>query len=180
MRRPDAVLIDRDGTIGGTGHFIHPRAFQPYPFSTEALTLLKRSGVKILTLTNQNRISNGEVTLQEFEEEFIALGFDDAFICPHSPHDECDCRKPKPGLLLRAAEKHNLDLSNCVVIGDVGATDMLAAHAVGAKKVIVRTGWGESSLGEYRRTWADVEPDRIATDLMDAVRWILEKGDGAQ
>lgn len=54
---------------------------------------------------------------------------------------------------------------------------MLAAHAVGVKKIIVRTGRGESSLGEYRHTWANVEPDRIATDWLDSVRWILENSD---
>lgn len=115
MRRPHAVFIDRDGTIGGTGHFIHPRDFQPYPFCAEALRLLKESGVKIFALKNQHRISRDEATLQDFEDEFKSLGFNDAFICPHSPHDECNCRKPKPGLLLQAAKKHNLNLSNCVV-----------------------------------------------------------------
>lgn len=94
-----AVFMDRDGTIGGTGHFIHPR---------------------------------------DFEEQFREYGFDQSYICPHE--QECICRKPKPGMLLHASEQHDLDLSKCVVIGDVGDTDMLAAHAVGATKIMVKTG----------------------------------------
>lgn len=79
-------------------------------------------------------------------------------------------------MLRRAAEEHGLDLTRCAVVGDVGATDMLAAHAVGAIKVLVRTGWGESSLGPYRDRWAGVEPDYVAENLLDAARWLIVEG----
>lgn len=128
-----AVFMDRDGTIGGTGHFIHPRDFELYPNAKEALMLLKT--------------------------------------CPHE--QECSCRKPKPGMLLYASEQHDLDLSKCVVIGDVGDTDMLAAHAVGAIKIMVKTGWGESSLTKFRDTWSETEPDYVAEHILDAVQWII-------
>lgn len=169
----DAVFIDRDGTIGGTGHFIHPNEFTPYPFSQDAINLLKKAGLKVFALTNQHRISRGQATIEEFLEEFAGYGFDDSFICPHRPEDLCECHKPKPGLLLDAASKHQLDLTKCVVIGDVGATDMLAASKVGATKILVKTGWGLDSLGNYRQPWAHVEPDFIADNLLDAVHWIL-------
>lgn len=174
MRRPQAVFVDRDGTIGGTGHFIHPRDFTLFPFALESLNMLRDRGIQTFALTNQHRISRGEATVEDFVHEFRTFGFDDAFICPHSPHDGCECHKPKPGLLWQAAHKHQLDLAQCVVIGDVGPTDMLAAHAVGATKVLVLTGWGESSLGKYRHQWESVQPDKVATDLLDAVRWIIE------
>ncbi|WP_353625951.1 HAD hydrolase-like protein [Bacillus sp. JCM 19041] len=67
---------------------------------------------------------------------------------------------------------HHLDLTKTAVIGDVGATDMLAADKVGAMKILVRTGWGEKSLGSFRHTWKDIVPDYIARDLLDAVKWI--------
>ncbi|MFC4408905.1 HAD-IIIA family hydrolase [Chungangia koreensis] len=171
----DAVFIDRDGTIGGTGHFIHPSDFKPYPFSLEANDLLKEAGIKVFALTNQHRISRGQATIDEFLEEFANYGFDDAFICPHRPEDLCECHKPKPGMLLKAAKKHRLDLTKCVVIGDVGATDMLAASEVGATKILVKTGWGLDSLGNYRHPWAHVEPDFIAENLLDAVHWLLNR-----
>ncbi|WP_341480026.1 HAD hydrolase-like protein [Paenibacillus dendrobii] len=62
--------------------------------------------------------------------------------CPHGNEEGCECKKPKPGMQLAAAQEHRLNLSKCVVIGDVGDTDMLAAHLVGAMKALVRTGWG--------------------------------------
>ena len=169
----EAVFIDRDGTIGGTGHFIHPRDFKPYPFSLEAINRLKQSGIKVFALTNQHRISRGQATIEVFRDEFKDFGFDDAFICPHRPEDLCTCHKPKPGMLLEAAEKHHLDLTKCAVIGDVGATDMLAAFEVGATKILVKTGWGLDSLGSYRHSWSHVNPDYIAMNLKEAVQWIL-------
>lgn len=171
----EAVFIDRDGTIGGTGHFIHPKNFSLYPFSKAALQLLKDNNIKTFACTNQHRISKGEASINDFYKEFQLLGFDDAFICPHSPDDNCHCHKPKSGMLLEASQKYNLDLTKTVFIGDVGATDMLAAHSVGAMKVLVLTGWGHSSLNEYREKWAEIEPDFIADNLLDAVKWVISK-----
>ncbi len=167
-----AVFMDRDGTIGGTGHFIHPRDFALYPMAREAIDLLKANGIPVFAVTNQYRISRGEATVADFEEQFRQFGFDQAYICPHE--ETCNCRKPKPGMLLDAARQHGLDLTKCVVIGDVGDTDMLAAHAVGATKILVRTGWGEGSLTKFRTKWAETEPDFIANDVLHAVHWILQ------
>jgi HAD superfamily hydrolase (TIGR01662 family) len=172
-----AAFIDRDGTIGGTGHYIHPKDFELFPVSKEALHLLKTAGLKIFALTNQHRISKGQATEQEFVDQFISYGFDDSYICPHSSDSNCECRKPKPGMLLKAAQEYNLDLHKCVVIGDVGDTDMLAAHAVGATKIIVKTGWGEGALNEYRYRWKEVEPDYIAEDILDAAKWVVNQCD---
>lgn len=169
-----AVFIDRDGTIGGTGHFIHPRDFTLYEGAQNAIQKLKEAGVKVFAFTNQHRISRGQATIEEFRQQFDEYGFDDSFICPHGSDEKCECKKPGIGMLRTAAEKYDLDLTRCVVIGDVGDTDMLAAHAVGAKKILVRTGWGEESLNGYRIRWIEVEPDYIADDIQDAVRWIVE------
>lgn len=173
IRNLEAVFIDRDGTIGGSGHFIHPNDFVPYEFSRTAIQLLQSQGIKIFGFTNQHRVSRGEASIVEFHKEFLSYGFDDGFICPHSLLDSCVCRKPNPGMLLEAAKKYNLNLKNCVVIGDVGGTDMLAAQAVGALKILVLTGWGKGSLSQYRVEWKDVEPDYIAENLLDAVKRVL-------
>lgn len=173
MSKLQAVFLDRDGTIGGTGHFVHPRDFDLYPFAPEAIRLLKAAGLKLFAFTNQHRISLGQATEAEFTEQFLTYGFDTAYICPHGADEGCDCRKPAPGMLLRAAAEHGLALTRCAVIGDVGGTDMLAAHAVGAVKILVRTGWGEGSLGDHRGVWAHVDPDYVAQDLLEAVQWLL-------
>ncbi|GAF11114.1 D-glycero-D-manno-heptose 1,7-bisphosphate phosphatase [Bacillus sp. JCM 19046] len=175
-----AVFIDRDGTMGGTGHFIHPNDFSPYSFTGKALKKLKDHGVKLFALTNQHRISKGEATVADFQMEFDELGFDDSFICPHSPTERCGCHKPEIGLLLEAQQKHQLDLKKTVIIGDVGSTDMLAAHKVGAYKILVATGWGERSKSDYRHTWLETEADYYAEHLLDAVNWILKKEKGAK
>ncbi|MBB4822924.1 histidinol-phosphate phosphatase family protein [Sporosarcina luteola] len=174
MGKIQGVFIDRDGTIGGTGHFIHPRDFSLYPFSRKAFSLLREHNIKMFACTNQHRISKGQASIKEFRDEFLSYGFDDAYICPHSPTDGCDCHKPSPGLLREAARKYSLDLTNMAFIGDVGATDMLAAHAVGAKKILVLTGWGKSSCNEYKYKWADIEPDYIAENLLEAVEWVIQ------
>lgn len=168
-----AVFIDRDGTIGGTGHFIHPRDFELYPGVEQALAQLKEAGLKLFAFTNQHRISRGQATEGEFRRQFAGYGFDQAYICPHSSEEPCLCRKPGTAMLEQAADEHGLDLRRCAVIGDVGSTDMLAAAKVGAVKVLVRTGWGEQSLGEYRHTWAETEPDYVAQDLPKAASWLL-------
>lgn len=174
MKDIQAAFIDRDGTIGGTGHFIHPKNFTLYPFSQRSFQLLKNNNIKMYACTNQHRISRGEATESDFYKEFKSLGFNDAFICPHRSTENCNCHKPKPGMLLEAAAKHDLDLSKTVVIGDVGSTDMLAAHTVGALKILVLTGWGKSSLTDYRYTWKDIEPDFVANNLLDAVHWLID------
>ncbi|TYR99632.1 HAD-IIIA family hydrolase [Rossellomorea vietnamensis] len=166
----EAVFVDRDGTIGGTGHFIHPQDFSPYSFSRDALQILRDNNIKIFACTNQHRISRGEATLEDFHKEFQSYEFDDAFICPHSPENECNCHKPKPGMLLEASKKYNLDLTKTVFIGDVGSTDMLAAHSVGAVKILVLTGWGYNSLNQHRNKWAEIEPDYVAENLLEAVK----------
>lgn len=173
MKMPiQAVFIDRDGTIGGTGHFIHPDNFHPFPYSLDAIRRLKELGIKVFAFTNQYRISRGEATYEQFKEQFEKFGFDDSFICPHESTDDCLCRKPKIGLLLEAQKKYGLDLDKCIVIGDVGDSDMLAAYQVNAIKILVRTGWGEASLSKFRSTWTETTPDYIAETLEQAVKWI--------
>lgn len=168
----EAVFLDRDGTIGGTGNFIHPNDFTPYPYALEAIHVLRDNGIKVFAFTNQHRISKGQVNMSDFTKEFSSYGMDGAYICPHSMEGHCDCHKPKPGMLLQAARDHDLELSKCVVIGDVG-TDMLAADQVSARKILVKTGWGMSSLTDYRKTWSKVDPDHVAENIKDAVEWLL-------
>lgn len=168
----DAVFIDRDGTIGGDCSIIYPGAFKLYPFAEEAVKLLKSLGIKVFAFTNQPGISRGESTVNDFEKELLGFGFDKAYICPHRPEEQCSCRKPSHKLLVKASIEHKIDLKRCAVIGDRWS-DMLAGHNAGTKKILVVTGAGNEALGKYRNKWADVQPDYVAENVLDAVLWLL-------
>jgi ribonucleotide monophosphatase NagD (HAD superfamily) len=75
---------------------------------------------------------------------------------------------------LEASKKYNLDIKKTAFIGDVGSTDMLAVDLVGAKKILVLTGWEKSSYDQYRHILANVEPDYVAENLLDAVKWVID------
>jgi D,D-heptose 1,7-bisphosphate phosphatase len=176
-----AVFLDRDGTIGGTGGGIHPFEFALYDFASGSIRSLNELGIKVFLFTNQTRVGRGYFTEEELVKGFELMKdelksksafIDDIFYCPHHPDDGCDCQKPKIGLLLEAQEKYDLKLDECYVVGDTGSSDMAAAHLAGIKKVLVKTGWGKSSLTKYRSSWAGIEPDFIAEDLRDAVAWV--------
>jgi histidinol-phosphate phosphatase family protein len=168
-----AVFIDRDGTLGGDTSITYPREFILYGFAGEAIRTLRKSNIKIFAFTNQPGISDGEATEDEFIKELSTFGIDKAYICPHSEKQNCECRKPKPGMLLKAAKEFDLDLSRCAVIGDRWS-DMLAAKKAGTKKILVLTGAGQESLEKYRNKLLEAELDYIATDLLEGVNWILK------
>ncbi|MBU3110591.1 HAD-IIIA family hydrolase [Clostridium lacusfryxellense] len=168
----DAVFIDRDGTIGGNCSVTYPGEFKLFPFSEEAIQLLKNSNIKIFAFTNQPGISRGESTASQFEAELLGFGFDKAYICPHRSKQKCSCRKPSPELLIRASNEYYVNLSKCVVIGDRWS-DMLAGDSAGAKTILVKTGAGMDSLGKDRDKWSNMEPNYIAEDILDAVLWLL-------
>lgn len=108
-----------------------------------------------------------------FEEELFGLGFEETYICPHSPTENCCCRKPSPDMLLRASTAYNLDRKKCVVIGGRWS-DMLAAHQAGMRAILVRTGAGKEALETYRHKWKNVEPIYVAENILDAIHWLLQ------
>jgi len=182
MTGRSAVFLDLQGTLGGEG-FGDIRDFAFFPCAVTAIRLLNDAGLPAIVVTNQSRIARGLYTVEYFQDWMEALKqelagggawFDAVYFCPHVDEDNCSCKKPKPGMLLEAQRDFNLDINSCYLVGDVGAWEMVLANQVGCKGVLVRTGMGESSLGEYRHTWADIEPHFIAEDVLDAVRWILD------
>jgi histidinol-phosphate phosphatase family protein len=178
MTKIQAVFIDRDGTIGGSDIVEYPGEFQPYPGAIESIKLLKKSVEYIFSFTNQPGIARGEAALEDFQRELKAFGFDHVYLCPHEPHEKCQCRKPKIGMLRQAAEENNLNLKNCAVIGDRW-TDMMAAQAAGSLKILVRTGAGDDayqkySNNEYFGEWGAVTLDYVADNIKDAIDWVIK------
>jgi D-glycero-D-manno-heptose 1,7-bisphosphate phosphatase len=146
--------------------------------------------VAAVVVTNQAGIARGyfsEEVLDAVNRTLVSrlrdagAHLDGLYVCPHHPSEgappwraDCECRKPKPGLLLRAAGELGLDLRASTVVSDK-ASDLAVAPAVGARAVLVLTGYG---LGEweYRQASFPVTPDHVAGDLLDAVDWVLSEG----
>ncbi|MEK7400529.1 MAG: HAD family hydrolase [Candidatus Poribacteria bacterium] len=175
-----AVFLDLQGTLGGEG-FGDILDFAFFPFTISAIKLLNETDFLSIIVTNQSHIAKGHFTINDFDkfidklkQELADHGakIDGVYCCPHGNNDDCSCRKPSPGLIFKAQEDFNLDLSKCYVIGDAGYSDMLLAKNVGCPAILVLTGLGKGSLGEYRYLWADFDPDFVADDVFEAVMWI--------
>lgn len=155
-----AIFLDRDGTINKYVGFLRNEAeFELLPNAAEAIKMINRSGWLAIVVTNQPVVARGEVTYKQLTEIHnkmeTLLGAEGAYLdavyfCPHHPDSgfegevkalkiECECRKPKPGMLLQAAEEYNVDLSNSWMIGD-GENDMKAGMAAGCKTMRVTKG----------------------------------------
>ena len=184
-----AIFLDRDGTINEYVGFLRKEEdFRLIPGVSEAIKKINNSGYLAIVVTNQPVIARGEVTEEELEEIHkkmeTLLGLDGAYIddiyyCPHHPDKgfegeipelkiECDCRKPKTGMLEKAAREHNIDLSSSIMIGD-STLDIKMAENAGMQSVLLKTGQkGED--GKY-----EVSPTLIAEDLNDAINKIICK-----
>ena len=181
--------MDRDGTLTEeVGYVNHPSRLRILPRSAEAIRRLNGAGIAAVVVTNQAGIARGYFShevlaavnaalLSQLKDEGAHL--DGIYVCPHHPTQGeppyrmvCDCRKPKPGLMLRAAAELGLDLGHSTLVGDK-ASDLVAARAVGARSVLVLTGYG---LGEweYRRDTFPAPPDHVAEVLLGAVEWAIE------
>ncbi|WP_117161744.1 HAD-IIIA family hydrolase [Paraliobacillus sp. X-1268] len=170
-RKIEAIFLDRDGTIGGDDTVHYPGTFELFPYTQNLIDELKKAGVKLFSFTNQPGISERKATIQDFTEELIRFGFDDVFICPHSHSEGCICRKPNTAMLINGAKKYNLNLENCVVIGDRWS-DMLAGAKVKCIKILVKTGAGQSALNEHYDKIKDIKIEYIAENLKDGVEWL--------
>ncbi|HVF67109.1 MAG TPA: HAD family hydrolase [Pyrinomonadaceae bacterium] len=187
-----AVFMDRDGTISEeVGYVNHVSRYRVFPFAARAVRTLNESGWLAVLVTNQAGVARGY-----FKEELIGevhkvlaseLGrggarLDAVYYCPHHPsvgeppyRFDCDCRKPRPGLLLRAAEDLGLDLSRCWMVGDRFSDTELARNA-GARSALVLTGYGRGELEHQSQVWPH-RPDLVAENLLEAVKTIVTSDD---
>ena len=168
-----AVFIDRDGTMGGGYYIEYPTDYTAFGFTKQAFALLKENGFEPFVFTNQSCIARGKDGGYDFAKEFAEIGAVDYFLCPHDDNDNCNCRKPKTGLLEIAKEKYALDMRECFVIGD-RFSDMLAGGRMGCKLILVLTGRGNEAFKEDRGKWKEYEPVFVAENLLQAVEWLCE------
>lgn len=172
------VLLDRDGVINEDlgRHVTSVDEWQAIPGSLEAITRLNRAGLRVVIVTNQSGIARrlyDVETLNAIHAKMLAQlanlgGIVEAIIfCPHQDRDQCECRKPKPGMLLEAASRMRADISQTRFIGD-NERDITAALAAGARPVLVRTGHGSDTERSL------TEPVATFDDLSAAADWLIE------
>jgi D-glycero-D-manno-heptose 1,7-bisphosphate phosphatase len=168
MNKPSpAIILDRDGTLCRDAVYMSRfEDFEPLPGVDAALRLLQDAGYRLFVATNQSGVARGMFPLATVEElnakirdYFLEKGvnIEDFAVCPHHPEGsipeysrECECRKPKPGMLLDLARKHNLDLSRSYMVGDM-PRDVQAGLAAGAHAVLIPPPGGGSTLDNNGR-----------------------------
>ena len=170
------VLIDRDGTLVVEKNYLsNPDELELIPGAAQALQRLQAAGWGLCVVTNQAGIGRGYFDLTDLEQvhrrlvEMLAqfnVTLDGIYFCPHAPDEGCSCRKPLPGMIHQAMATHGFDPREAWVIGDK-EVDVGLGHAVGAKSILVRTGYGKL---QESATHADF----VADDLAGAVDLILQ------
>ena len=192
MKRP-AVFIDRDGTISEeVGYVNHPSRFRVFPYAAEAIRLLNENGWLAIVVTNQAGVARGYfsedviVSVHEQLERDLLLGsaqLDAIYYCAHHPSVgdppyrlDCDCRKPKPGLIFQAAKDFNIDLAGSWMIGD-RYLDVEMAGRAGLQAALVMTGFGRGEW-ENQRHQSTPQPDLTAENLLGAVEMIVTETTG--
>ena len=182
-----AVFLDRDGTISEEmGYVNHVERFQIFPYSAEAIRQLNQADIPVIVVTNQSGVSRKifpETLVHEVHKKMVAelakggAWIDAIYFCPHKKDDACDCRKPHPGLMERAAREHGLDLAASWIVGDRYG-DLEMGHAAGARGILVKTGYGRGEYELHHESWAR-QPDALVENLSEAVRLILKNRGGA-
>lgn len=182
-------LMDRDGTVTEeVGYVNHVDRLRLLPATAAAVRLINQKGAQAVVVTNQAGVARGyfpeELVIQVHQRLQELLAQEGAYLngiyyCPHHPKEgppeyrlDCDCRKPKVGMPLKAARDLGLDLSRSYVIGDK-ISDIIMAQRIGATGIFVLTGYGRGEYELYRQRWS-VQPHFIADDLMDAVQWAFK------
>jgi D-glycero-D-manno-heptose 1,7-bisphosphate phosphatase len=178
-----AVFLDRDGTIAEeVGYLNHASRFRMFPFVAAAICRLNEAGLPVVVVTNQSGVGRDYFpeslvhSVNEMMKKELAAAnaqIDAVYYCPHTSADHCDCRKPKSGMLERAAKELLLDLARSFVVGDRYG-DVELARNVRARSILVRTGYGEGELAWHSAKWP-AQPDFVAEDLSKAADWILRQ-----
>lgn len=184
------VFLDRDGVINinphNNGYVCNWNEFSFIQNALNAVSHLVQSGFQVFIITNQAGIGRGLFTDEQLTDTHSKMikeiesygGFiEKIYHCPHHPDDNCECRKPKPGMLYKASSEHNIDLSKTFFIGD-SIKDIDAAGTAGAIPILVLTGHGRESYRFYTEHafYAGFyKPARIFTNLYSASRWLINQ-----
>ncbi|MGM0426253.1 MAG: D-glycero-alpha-D-manno-heptose-1,7-bisphosphate 7-phosphatase [Thermodesulfobacteriota bacterium] len=190
MKQP-AVFLDRDGTVNEQmGYINHISRFHLLPGVSEAIRRLNEHRYLVILVSNQSGVARGYFPIELVHEVHAQLKtllrahdarLDEIFFCPHYATGKipeysksCNCRKPGPGMVRKAVNRFEIDMKNSYMIGD-RHTDIEMAERCELKGILVKTGYGLGDL-KYVLPQKDLKPAYIATDLLDAARWIIRSG----
>ena len=185
-----AVFLDRDGTlIHDAGFLNRPAQVKLFPGSAEALRRLRAAGFRLFVVSNQSGVARGyfpESSVKKANDRIKSLlkakgaRIDRFFYCPHYPQGKvkslaivCDCRKPNPGMVKKAARLYPLDLGRSYVVGDKIDDLMLARKAHVAAGILVRTGKGRKSVKELKSK--GLQKAIVTAHILGAAKWILKR-----
>ena len=169
------ILLDRDGTVirdPEDERVDTEEKIELFPDSIEALQLLKDNGFGVIVITNQAGIAEGKITVQDFErihakalEMLSPSGVEviRTYVCPHAPEDQCECRKPKPKMILDALKEYGLSASEMYMVGD-RISDIEAGSAAGTKTILVETANVAQTAPQATYT---------ASNLLEAVQYVI-------
>lgn len=178
------VFLDRDGVINhDSANYIKSRQeFEFIPGSLKAIRKLHQNGYVLIVITNQSAI-NRRIFSYETLFNIHAYMLDqiqanggritDIFFCPHTPEDNCDCRKPKAGMIFSAQQKYNLDLATTIMVGDNVKDIQCARNAGCGNALLVKTGNGLHA--KQLLALEQNPPDFIAANLLEAAEWIISR-----
>lgn len=185
-----AVFIDRDGTISEeVGYLNHPSRFRVFPYSARAIKMLNDNGWLAILTTNQAGVARGyfnEAMIHAVHEKLTAelagagAQLDAIYYCAHHPtvgeppyRLDCDCRKPRPGLIKRAQKEFAIDLGESWMIGD-RYSDIELAHNAGVRSAFVLSGYGRGEWEYQRDTWKQ-QPDLVGENLLTVVQSLVSE-----
>lgn len=172
-----AIFLDRDGTLNeSVGYVNHASRFRLFPWSVEAVRLIRDEGYLAVMVTNQSGIGRGfypEALVHSVHDTFTkklgdaGTALDGIYVCPHKPGAGCACRKPKTGMLEQAREELDIALDGSWIVGDT-ITDLEAGWSAGTRGALVRTGFGAGTLEFESEGWSR-QPDLVADNVYRAV-----------
>jgi len=178
------IFLDRDGVINKNLDNDYVKSWAEFEFlanAKRAISRLTQNGYEIIVITNQAGVNKNLVSADMVEEihcrmidEISAAGgiIKKIYYCPHRQDENCECRKPKPGMLLQASQDYDIELDKAYLVGD-SMRDIEAGASVGCKTILVVTGHGAKQISQ-RTTWK-IQPDYIVEDLSSAVDIIINK-----
>jgi len=185
------VILGRDGVLNAyrEDHVKAPEEWQPIPGALEAVARLNHAGWHTVVATNQAGIGRGMIDMASINavhahmnRELMARGgrIDAVFFCPHAPEEQCDCRKPLPGMMLDIGRRYGVDLAHVPMVGDT-LRDLQAAAAAGCERHLVLTGRAEGlDADAVAQRVAQVPATQVHDDLPAFAEWLLRRGRAAQ
>lgn len=184
---PKLVILGRDGVLNlfREDHVTSPAEWEPVPGALEAVARLNHAGWHTVVATNQSGIGRGMIDMASINaihasmmKQLTAFGgrFDAVFFCPHTPEDDCDCRKPRPGLIKDIGRRYGVDLRQVPLVTDT-VRDLIAAQAAGCEPHLVRSGRAARlSEEQLAAILAQAPGTEVHDDLAAFTEWLLRRG----